>query len=160
MDITAPPAPTIQTVDDDGTRVAGLADPYATVEIHHADGTLVGSAVANGTGEFVVTLSPAQTDGGTLTAIAIDRAGNNGPATNFPASDSGLPAVPAITAIEDDVGSVQGNIAAGGATDDTMPTLRGTTDIGSTVEVFIDGDSAGFATVDAAGTGSLRSRRH
>ncbi|TGB90485.1 hypothetical protein C9E90_10250, partial [Salmonella enterica subsp. enterica serovar Enteritidis] len=66
VDITAPPAPTIQTVDDDGTRVAGLADPYATVEIHHADGTLVGSAVANGTGEFVVTLSPAQTDGGTL----------------------------------------------------------------------------------------------
>lgn len=160
VDITAPPAPTIQTVDDDGTRVAGLADPYATVEIHHADGTLVGSAVANGTGEFVVTLSPAQTDGGTLTAIAIDRAGNNGPATNFPASDSGLPAVPAITAIEDDVGSVQGNIAAGGATDDTTPTLRGTTDIGSTVEVFIDGDSAGFATVDASGTGSLRSRRH
>ncbi|ELT5256829.1 BapA prefix-like domain-containing protein [Salmonella enterica] len=151
VDITAPPAPTVQTVDDDGTRVAGLADPYATVEIHHADGTLVGSAVANGTGEFVVTLSPAQTDGGTLTAIAIDRAGNNGPATNFPASDSGLPAVPAITAIEDDVGSIQGNIAAGGATDDTMPTLRGTTDIGSTVEVFIDGDSAGFATVDASG---------
>ncbi|WP_109336826.1 BapA/Bap/LapF family large adhesin [Salmonella enterica] len=151
VDITAPPAPTIQTVADDGTRVAGLADPYATVEIHHADGTLVGSAVANGTGEFVVTLSPAQTDGGTLTAIAIDRAGNNGPATNFPASDSGLPAVPAITAIEDDVGSIQGNIAAGGATDDTMPTLRGTTDIGSTVEVFIDGDSAGFATVDANG---------
>lgn len=151
VDITAPPAPTIQTVDDDGTRVAGLADPYATVEIHHADGTLVGSAVANGTGEFVVTLSPAQTDGGTLTAIAIDRAGNNGPATNFPASDSGLPAVPAITAIEDDVGSVQGNIAAGGATDDTTPTLRGTTDIGSTVEIFIDGDSAGFATVDASG---------
>ncbi|EBW8644511.1 TPA: BapA prefix-like domain-containing protein [Salmonella enterica] len=151
VDITAPPAPTVQTVDDDGTRVAGLADPYATVEIHHADGTLVGSAVANGTGEFVVTLSPAQTDGGTLTAIAIDRAGNNGPATNFPASDSGLPAVPAITAIEDNVGSVQGNIAAGGATDDTTPTLRGTTDIGSTVEVFIDGDSAGFATVDASG---------
>lgn len=151
VDITAPPAPTIQTVADDGTRVAGLADPYATVEIHHADGPLVGSAVANGTGEFVVTLSPAQTDGGTLTAIAIDRAGNNGPATNFPASDSGLPAVPAITAIEDDVGSIQGNIAAGGATDDTMPTLRGTTDIGSTVEVFIDGDSAGFATVDASG---------
>ncbi|EDQ5592111.1 BapA prefix-like domain-containing protein [Salmonella enterica] len=151
VDITAPPAPTVQTVDDDGTRVAGLADPYATVEIHHADGTLVGSAVANGTGEFVVTLSPAQTDGGTLTAIAIDRAGNNGPATNFPASDSGLPAVPAITAIEDNVGSVQGNIAAGGATDDTTPTLHGTTDIGSTVEVFIDGDSAGFATVDASG---------
>ncbi|EBS6870066.1 BapA prefix-like domain-containing protein [Salmonella enterica] len=151
VDITAPPAPTVQTVADDGTRVAGLADPYATVEIRNADGALVGSAVANGTGEFTVTLSPAQTDGGTLTAIAIDRAGNNGPAADFLASDSGLPAVPAITAIEDNVGSIQGNIAAGGATDDTTPTLRGTTDIGSTVEVFIDGDSAGFATVDASG---------
>lgn len=151
VDISAPPAPTVQTVADDGTRVAGLADPYATVEIRNADGALVGSAVANGTGEFAVTLSPAQTDGGTLTAIAIDRAGNNGPTADFLASDSGLPAVPAITAIEDNVGSVQGNIAAGGATDDTTPTLRGTTDIGSTVEVFIDGDSAGFATVDASG---------
>ncbi|EEJ5120797.1 BapA prefix-like domain-containing protein [Salmonella enterica] len=151
VDITAPPAPTVQTVADDGTRVAGLADPYATIEIRNADGALVGSAVANGTGEFAVTLSPAQTDGGTLTAIAIDRAGNNGPAADFLASDSGLPAVPAITAIEDNVGSIQGNIAAGGATDDTTPTLRGTTDIGSTVEVFIDGDSAGFATVDASG---------
>lgn len=151
VDVTAPPSPSIQTVADDGTRVAGLADPYATVEIRNADGLLVGSAVANGTGEFAVTLSPAQTDGGTLTAIAIDRAGNNGPAADFLASDSGLPAVPVITAIEDNVGSVQGNIAAGGTTDDTTPTLRGTTDIGSTVEVFIDGDSAGFATVDASG---------
>ncbi|ENG0937750.1 BapA prefix-like domain-containing protein [Salmonella enterica] len=151
VDITAPPAPTVQTVADDGTRVAGLADPYATIEIRNSDGALVGSAVANGTGEFAVTLSPAQTDGGTLTAIAIDRAGNNGPAADFLASDSGLPAVPAITAIEDNVGSIQGNIAAGSATDDTTPTLRGTTDIGSTVEVFIDGDSAGFATVDASG---------
>ncbi|MEM0570017.1 BapA/Bap/LapF family large adhesin [Salmonella enterica] len=151
VDITAPPAPTVQTVADDGTRVAGLADPYATIEIRNSDGALVGSAVANGTGEFAVTLSPAQTDGGTLTAIAIDRAGNNGPAADFLASDSGLPAVPAITAIEDNVGSIQGNIAASGATDDTTPTLRGTTDIGSTVEVFIDGDSAGFATVDASG---------
>lgn len=151
VDVTAPPSPSIQTVADDGTRVAGLADPYATIEIRNADGLLVGSAVANGTGEFAVTLSPAQTDGGTLTAIAIDRAGNNGPAADFLASDSGLPAVPVITAIEDNVGSVQGNIAAGGTTDDTTPTLRGTTDIGSTVEVFIDGDSAGFATVDASG---------
>ncbi|EAY5147000.1 hypothetical protein LA89_23845, partial [Salmonella enterica] len=100
VDITAPPAPTVQTVADDGTRVAGLADPYATVEIRNADGTLVGSVAANGAGEFAVTLSPAQTDGGTLTAIAIDRAGNNGPAADFLASDSGLPAVPAITAIE------------------------------------------------------------
>lgn len=155
VDVTAPPAPTVQTVANDGTRVAGLADPYATVEIRTVGGVLVGSAVANGTGEFAVTLSPAQTTGGTLTAIAIDRAGNNGPTADFPASASGLPAVPVITAIDDNVGSIQGTIAAGGVTDDPTPTLRGTTDIGSTVEVFIDGDSAGFATVDASGNWSF-----
>ncbi|CGC50587.1 VCBS repeat-containing protein [Salmonella enterica subsp. enterica serovar Typhi] len=150
-DSTAPEMPKNVVISEDGASISGTAEPGSSITITTPDGTPLGSAVANGTGEFVVTLSPAQTDGGTLTAIAIDRAGNNGPATNFPASDSGLPAVPAITAIEDDVGSIQGNIAAGGATDDTMPTLRGTTDIGSTVEVFIDGDSAGFATVDASG---------
>ncbi|TGC82522.1 hypothetical protein C9F04_15960, partial [Salmonella enterica subsp. enterica serovar Wilhelmsburg] len=53
VDITAPPAPTIQTVDDDGTRVAGLADPYATVEVHQVDGTLGGSAGARGAGAGV-----------------------------------------------------------------------------------------------------------
>ncbi len=42
-------------------------------------------------------------------------------------------------------GERTGNIAAGGIRT-TTPTLRGTTDIGSTVRIFIDGDdSAGFA---------------
>ncbi|MDN8552380.1 Ig-like domain-containing protein [Citrobacter werkmanii] len=152
VDITPPPAPTIQTVSPDGTRIAGLADPFATVEIRDASGTLIGTATANNTGEFAVTLSPAQTNGGELTAKAIDRAGNESPNATFPASDSGLPDVPFITAIDDDVGSVQGNIlTAGGRTDDTTPTLRGTTEVGSTVEVFINGTSAGQAIVDTSG---------
>ncbi len=160
VDITAPPAPTVQTVDDDGTRVAGIADPYATVEIHHIDGTTVGSAVANGTGEFVVTLSPAQTDGGTLTAIAIDRAGNNGPATNFPASDSGLPAVPAITAIEDDVGSVQGILRR--AAPRTTPRRRCAAPRISALPLKFSlmAIRQALPPLTPAGTGSLRSRRH
>ncbi len=67
----------------------------------------------------------------------------------FPLPTAGSPAVPAITAIEDDVGSVQG-ILRRAAPRTTPRRLRGTTDIGSTV-AFIDGDSAGFATVDASG---------
>ncbi|POT56297.1 Ig-like domain repeat protein [Citrobacter amalonaticus] len=152
VDITPPPAPTIQVVAEDGTRVSGLADPLATVEIRNASGTVVGTATANNSGEFSVTLSPAQTNGGELTATATDRAGNVGAGATFDASDSGLPDVPVISAIDDNIGSVQGNIlTAGGRTDDTTPTLRGTTEVGSTVEVFINGVSAGQATVDASG---------
>lgn len=152
VDITPPPDPTIQTVSPDGTRVSGLADPFATVEIRDASGTLIGTATANNSGEFTVTLSPAQTNGGELTAKATDRAGNASGEVTFDASDSGLPGVPVITAIDDNIGSVQGNIlTAGGRTDDTTPTLRGTTETGSTVEVFINDISAGLATVDASG---------
>ncbi len=120
----------------------------------------VGSAVANGTGEFVVTLSPAQTDGGTLTAIAIDRAGNNGPATNFPASDSGLPAVPAITAIEDDVGRVQGILRR--AAPRTTPRRHCAAPRISALPLKFSlmAIRQALPPLTPAGTGSLRSRRH
>ncbi len=74
---------------------------------------------------------PAQTDGGTLTAIAIDRAGNNGPATEFSLSGGGLALRPAITAIEDDVRGVPAGPRRAAPQDDTTRALRGTTDIGS-----------------------------
>ncbi|EDE9867540.1 BapA prefix-like domain-containing protein [Salmonella enterica] len=159
VDITAPPAPTVQTVDDDGTRVAGIADPYATVEIHHIDGTLVGSAVANGTGEFVVTLSPAQTDGGTLTAIAIDPAGNTS-AVSAPWTivvDITPPAIPVLTSVVDDQPGITGNLVSGQLTNDATPTLNGRGEAGATINVYLDGNPAsiGTTTVNSDGTWSF-----
>ncbi|EEG1973435.1 BapA prefix-like domain-containing protein [Salmonella enterica] len=134
VDITAPPAPTVQTVADDGTRVAGLADPYATVEIHHADGTLVGSAVANGTGEFVVTLSPAQTDGGTLNI------------------DAQAPDVPVITSVIDDNNQPTVPVLPGQSTDDRQPIMNGTGEPGATITIFDNGTPLGTAQVGENGS--------
>ncbi|MGS9184011.1 hypothetical protein ACQWF4_22810, partial [Salmonella enterica subsp. enterica serovar Infantis] len=56
-------------------------------------------------------------------------------------------------------GSVPAKRAAGGATHAPPPPLRGTPASGSTVAVFIDGDSAGLATVDASGNGIFESAK-
>ncbi len=153
-------APTIQTVDDDGTRGRTCRPHYATVEIHHADGT-VGSAVANGTAEssslrFQSGANRWRYADGNCHRIA---RGITARLRIFPfASDSAVRStVPAITAIEDDVGSVQGNIMVA-APRTTPPKAARHHDIGLPLK-FHYGDSAGFATVDASEL-ILRSRRH
>lgn len=83
--------------------------------------------------------------------IVIDCVGNNGLVMNFFVFDSGLFVVLVIMVIEDDVGSVQGNIVVGGVMDDIMLMLCGIMDIGFIVEVFIDGDLVGFVIVDVSG---------
>ena len=74
--------------------------------------------------------------------------GNEGP---DPADGSHL--LPTIEQVLDDVGSIQGPIAQGGFTDDTMPTLigRGTAP-GNKVEIYDNGQKIGEAIVKADGT--------
>jgi hypothetical protein len=61
--------------------------------------------------------------------------------------------------VEDNVGSVQGNVASGGITDDSLPRISGIGSAGDTILVYTK-DSAGnhvigSATVQADGTWSL-----
>ncbi|ECU9894940.1 BapA prefix-like domain-containing protein [Salmonella enterica subsp. enterica serovar Saintpaul] len=135
VDTTPPDAAIIDNVAKDGTTVSGTAEAGSTVSIYDPAGNYLGSTITGENNHFSITLNPAQTHGERLEARIQDAVGNIGPATEFTASDSQYPAQPTILTV----------------TDDTTPTLRGTTDIGSTVEVFINGDSAGFATVDASG---------
>lgn len=110
-------------VADDGTRISGVAEAGSTVIIYSGD-TVLGSTVANATtGEYSVTLSPAQTSGAPLTAIAQDAAGNLGPGTPFTASNSGLPLPPTLEVV-DDVSPGQGVTGNGSTTNDTLPLLR------------------------------------
>ncbi|WP_199063921.1 Ig-like domain-containing protein, partial [Serratia sp. ASV30] len=65
----------------------------------------------------------------------------------------------AITGVEDNVGSVTGNIASGGITDDSQPMISGIGTAGDTILVYAQ-DSAGnhvigSATVQADGTWSM-----
>jgi Bacterial Ig domain len=78
----APAAPTGVSVSPNGTAVRGQAEPGATVTVKAADGTTVlGTAVADGTGAFTVPLSPAQTHGETLDVTAADAGGSSADAS-------------------------------------------------------------------------------
>lgn len=64
-DKTAPAAPDGLTVATDGLSVSGQAEAGATVTIRDSSNTVLGSAVANGNGQFIVPLNTAQTNGRT-----------------------------------------------------------------------------------------------
>ncbi|MGO0764320.1 Ig-like domain-containing protein, partial [Citrobacter freundii] len=75
-DTQAPGAPAVDTIDNNGTLVSGTAEPGSTVIIRNGT-TVLGQAVADSnTGAYTVTISPAQTAGESLNAIAQDPAGN------------------------------------------------------------------------------------
>ncbi|EDG9310350.1 BapA prefix-like domain-containing protein [Salmonella enterica subsp. enterica serovar Typhi] len=133
--------------------LSGTGEPGAIITLYN-NGVELATVQVNPQGSWTYPLTRNLSEGlNILTATATDAAGNSSPTSGvFSVTlDTQPPAQPDAPLISDNVAPVIGNIGNNGATDDTMPTLRGTTDIGSTVEVFIDGDSAGFATVDASG---------
>lgn len=150
---TIPPGPvTIDLVSQDGTTVTGTGEAGDTVKVVGPNGVVLGTAQIDQTGHFTLTLSPAQTHGGTLTAQVQDAAGNVGPDTTFSASNSGFPTMPVLVSVTDDVGPIQGRLANGQATDDSRPTLTGTAEAGTTsITVYDNGLVIGFATPDANG---------
>ena len=142
-------------VADDGTRISGVAEAGSTVTIYSGD-TVLGSTVANATtGEYSVTLSPAQTSGARLTAIAQDAAGNQGPGTPFTASNSGLPLPPTLEVV-DDVSPGLGVTGNGSTTNDTLPLLRGTAEAGAVVTIYQNGDELTTVTADGSGNWSYQ----
>jgi len=137
-DTQAPPAPIVTIIDNNGTLVNGTAEPGSTVIIRNGT-TVLGQAVADSiTGAYTVTISPAQTAGETLNAIAQDQAGNQSGETSFTASISGLPHPPTLQII-DDVPSGLTEIGNGKTTNDTQPTLQGVATAGADVHIYQNG---------------------
>ncbi|MGB7800843.1 MAG: BapA/Bap/LapF family large adhesin [Buttiauxella sp.] len=140
VDNTPPPAPDItEPVEITGTRVSGTAEAGSTVIIKDAGGVEIGRGVADSSdGSFTIVISPAQTAGGTLTAIAQDPAGNASGETGFTASNSGLPQPPVILLLVDDVDPVSGNVTNGQSTNDALPNVHGTATPNATVNLYVD----------------------
>ncbi|VFS60660.1 HYR domain [Leminorella grimontii] len=151
IDTTAPDAPTGLSVSPSGTRVTGSAEPGSTVTITDADGTVLGSATADGTGSFTATITPAQTNGESLLAFAQDKAGNVGEAAGFSASTTGLPDVPTIETVTDNVSPITGPLENGQSTNETLPLLSGKAQAGATVTVYDKGAEIGTTTADDDG---------
>ncbi|WP_064513226.1 BapA/Bap/LapF family large adhesin, partial [Buttiauxella gaviniae] len=152
VDTLPPPAPIVTSpTDQTGTLVSGTAEPGSTVIIKNSGGTVLGTAVADpGTGAFTVTLSPAQTTGLQLTAIAQDLAGNQSTGTPFSAVTSNALQPPTIEVL-DDVTPNTGNLTSGQSTNDNLPTLRGLAGSNADVTVYIDGIEQPPVTANASG---------
>ena len=104
-------APTISGVTGDsatGYTVTGTATPGDSIIIKNAGGAVIGSGVANGSGDFTVILLPGiATPNETLNAIASDGNGNESDPTSFTTPADAV-IVPAPT-----VSNVTGNSATG-----------------------------------------------
>ena len=168
-DLTAPPAPTDLAVDASGTLLTGTAQANSTVQVLDANGNSLGTATANSSGQFTVTLGTAQLNGETLQVTAADAhytslpASINAPDTTAPVDVSNLSVSPdgaqvsgtgeagTTITVRDASNNVlgTGTVASDGVFVVTLTTAAAT---GSTINV-ISTDAAGntSAAVDVAG---------
>ncbi|MFJ4441846.1 BapA/Bap/LapF family large adhesin [Pseudomonas sp. NPDC089422] len=76
-----------------GVTLSGIAEPGARVEVHDANGNLIGSGIVGPNGSFSFTLDPAQNDGEHLVISVIDAAGNRSPLLDYTVPDTTPPSM-------------------------------------------------------------------
>ncbi|MEI5988552.1 hypothetical protein A5881_000039 [Enterococcus termitis] len=138
--VTAPTVDSVTGNSTTGYTVIGTAPAGSTVEIKNTGGTVIGTGVADGSGNYTVTVpagSAAPSE--QLTATAKDADGNTSPGTSFT-----TPADPVVVTAPT-VDSVTGTGATG-------YTVTGTATVGNTVEIKNTGGTViGTAIVDPSG---------
>ncbi|WP_218023814.1 Ig-like domain-containing protein, partial [Halomonas halmophila] len=153
IDTSAPDAPTIDATD--GNELSGTAEAGSTVNVDtNGDGETDQTATADGDGNWSVTPDTPLEDGTEVSATATDAAGNESQPTTETV-DAAAPAAPVIVDATDDTTPLTDDLASGDSTNDLTPTLNGTAEAGSTVEVFQDGTSVGTVTADGDGDWSF-----
>ena len=153
----APSAPDLLPASDTGTSNSdnttsdttptfqGTSEANATVQLF-ADATLVGSVIATGT-SWTITSTALAVGTYSMTAVQTDPAGNGpsvasaGLSVTINTSVPAAPSTPDLLAASDSGPSSTDNI-----TSDPTPTLSGTAEAGSTVELFAGATSVGTAT--------------
>ncbi|MGQ3936657.1 Ig-like domain-containing protein [Enterobacter hormaechei] len=142
--------------DDTRPQISGTAKAGSTVTIMDGSNVLgTTTAGADGTWSFTPSVDLGRGDH-TFTATAKDPTGNESSSSSWTVTiDTDAPVKPTIDAALDDVGSVQGNLANGGSTDDPTPTLSGKAEAGSTVKIYDQNGLLGEVTAKADGTWSF-----
>ncbi len=160
-DLTAPSAPVV-TLSPDGTTIDGAGEPGATLRVIDGTGTMIATGTVGGDGGIVVALVPPANDGGTLTVVQVDAAGNTSPGTTLVTPDATAPAPPVAQVAPDGL-TVSGTGEPGATVTVTAPagTVIGTTTVGPdgsyTVRIApaqIDGEPLQVVQTDAAGNPS------
>jgi hypothetical protein len=163
VDTVAPSAPTISTyssdsgiagdgiTNDNTLTVIGAATAGSTVSIY--DGaTLLGSAIANGTGGWSFTTGALADATHSFTARASDAAGNASAASAALSVtiDTVAPGAPAIVSFSTDSGTVGDRI-----TNDNTLTLTGTAAASSTLSIYDGATLLGTTASNGAGAWSF-----
>ncbi|RKG31118.1 Ig-like domain-containing protein, partial [Acinetobacter rongchengensis] len=149
--------PVIETVakggitNDQTPIIFGTTKPDSLVTIHDSNGQAIGSTIADGSGQWSVTL-PTQPEGHReYTAVAELPSGQTAEAKVDFTIDVTSPTQPSFVATDDVAPSI-GDIDSGDTTDDTTPTLTGTGQAGDTVTIYDNGQPLGTTTVKPDGT--------
>ncbi|WP_347291034.1 BapA/Bap/LapF family large adhesin [Kluyvera georgiana] len=143
------------STNDKLPTISGIGATPNTTVIVFDGGIEIGRTTVNGLGIWSLTPGKALDDGShSLTLKVADAAGNTSPATApfILNVDTDTPQPGALPLVNDDVGSVRGDLVSGALSDDNMPTLRGTVEPGTWVNVY-DGSKL-LATVPADNTGA------
>lgn len=131
--------------------IGGTAEAGAVVSLYEDSNTLLGSATADGSGVWQVTLNALGEGAHTLTARAVDVAGNS-------STDSGsltvtidttppvAPSAPSLTAASD-----SGSSSSDRLTNVKTPTFTGTAEANSVIDLLVAGSVVGTGTTDGAG---------
>ncbi|WP_205587997.1 Ig-like domain-containing protein [Pseudomonas aeruginosa] len=145
--------PITSGVTDDATPTfGGTAEPGSVITIKDGN-KILGSVPVSADGTWLFT-PPALADGElAISVTATDKAGNvSEPSEILPLKVDTSEVKVSITQVADNVGGSIKDIAKGGWTNDSTPTLHGKGVAGETVHVsFKDGAEIGTATVDAQG---------
>ena len=165
----APSQPDLDASSDTGTSnsdnvtsdttptFSGTAGANASVQLA-ANATVVGSAVANGAGNWTISSSALTAAVYAFTAVQTDAAGN-GPSVDSTGLsvtiDTAIPTAPSAPDLA--VGSDSGASATDNVTSDTTPTFSGTAIAGTVVDLYAGALVVGSATADGSGNWTITS---
>ncbi|MTD39951.1 hypothetical protein GIX45_15320, partial [Erwinia sp. CPCC 100877] len=143
------------TTDDTSPELQGTTTASATVTIRDEDGRVLGTTVADASGQWKYALSDVADGQHTWTAETTNDAENTAQAQITLTIDSTPPEAPVITSLQDDVGTVQfTSTVQGNVTDDPAPTLTGTAEAGALVTLYDGASVLGTVMADAEGVWS------
>lgn len=143
------------STNDSLPTISGIGGTPNTTVIVLDGGIEIGRATVNGVGIWSFTPSSSLKDGPHSLTLKVSDAAGNTSAETAPFIlnvDTVTPLSGTIPLVNDNVGTVKGDLASGALSDDNTPTLRGTVEPNTWVNVY-DGSKL-LATVQADNTGA------
>lgn len=143
---------TDRITSDNTPRIYSLATPGGTVQVYEGS-TLLGTATANGYGNWTATLSTLADGDHTVYAVLVDQYGNKSAnSTTLTFTIDTAPPVAISTAPSIDSASDTGHSNSDAKTYDTTPTITGSGAIANGwVAVYIDGSYLGATQANGSG---------